>query len=791
MNLANDLSVKKLVLIAVGIELATLGLVGLAHLGFAIPVVQQIVGFLFVALVPGVLILRILRVHRIGGIESLVYSLGLSLAFVMLSGLAANFALPLLGIAEPLSGLPITATIAVSTLILCAVAYRRDRDFVPSSTPALRSLFSAPLLVLLLLPALAALGALLAGYQQTNILMLAAIVFAAAIVGLIAFGKLVPRDLYPLAIVAIGLALLYSTTLASPFLTGYDIQPENAYIHLVLQSNLWDPNVPGNVNTALSLVMLGPILSGILGMEMLWVFKIVYPLVFCLVPLALFHAYSEQLGPRRAFFSAFFFMSMMVFFSVMPEANRQMLAELFLSLFVLLMIDRKLPVAQKTALAVIFTACIIVSHYALGFIFTVILLGCWLIAAIMRSRPGRTLWQSLTRRWGGLPRSLLDGRALPARVMAVVVVVYFGCLFAWLGNVAGGGALQNIRHIASTQFSLLSSDELPDWYEPDTAEPDGDTSTGASTAASRFVDPSTRERLVLTALGLDFAQVSPQGKAFRFFQILTELLLVIGFFAMILTPRRFRFRAEYVALSVSCVLILAVCVLVPFFSGWLEVERFYHITLLILAPMCVIGGEAVWRGLSRLGRAASSRLVCGETSPPPSQGEAPDGNNARYFRFLALAVLIPYFLFNTGFVFEVTGCERYNACDTPASVALSRHRLDVKAASFPENAAFQWLEENADRDTVIYADAYAKLSRRTVLYQQVKALPPDAGDIADPSYIYLKTWNLEKNEAVFFTRHGEHIGYEHISFDELRGLSGLLRARNLVYENGGAEVRGP
>lgn len=78
----SDLDIKKCLWLSLAISLAAPGLVGLAALGFDIPILRQIVGFIFLTFVPGVLILRILKIHNIGLIESLLCSVGLSLAFV-------------------------------------------------------------------------------------------------------------------------------------------------------------------------------------------------------------------------------------------------------------------------------------------------------------------------------------------------------------------------------------------------------------------------------------------------------------------------------------------------------------------------------------------------------------------------------------------------------------------------------------------------------------------------------------------------------------------------------------
>jgi uncharacterized membrane protein len=67
-NLAcpNNWEIKECLRLALAILLAAVGLVGLGASGFDIPILRQIVGFIFLTFVPGIFILRILRIHNIG-----------------------------------------------------------------------------------------------------------------------------------------------------------------------------------------------------------------------------------------------------------------------------------------------------------------------------------------------------------------------------------------------------------------------------------------------------------------------------------------------------------------------------------------------------------------------------------------------------------------------------------------------------------------------------------------------------------------------------------------------------
>jgi len=129
MMLPNDWEIKRCLWISAAFLIAVLALVGLAASGFDIPVLRQIISFIFLTFIPGILILRILKIHHISAIESLLYSVGLSLAFVVFAGLFANFVLPLIGISKPISTFPLLATLSIFILILGAVAYQRDAGY--------------------------------------------------------------------------------------------------------------------------------------------------------------------------------------------------------------------------------------------------------------------------------------------------------------------------------------------------------------------------------------------------------------------------------------------------------------------------------------------------------------------------------------------------------------------------------------------------------------------------------------------------------------------------------------
>jgi uncharacterized membrane protein len=774
MKLPVDWQIKRCLSLSLALLLAMFVLVGLAALGFDIPVLRQAIGFIFLTFVPGILILRILKIHNIGVIESLVYSVGLSLASIMFIGALTNFALPFIDVSKPISLLPVTVSLGVFTLILMAAAYIRDRNFRQSEETAITVKLPLPaVLFLILLLLLTVLSVTLINAYQNNILLLICLVVIAAVVGMAAFGKFIQPALYPLAIFVIGLCLLYQTSLISPYLVGTDVYVENHFYQLVASSGIWDASLPSTVNSCLSITMLAPVYSLLLHIDGVWVFKVVYPLIFSLVPLILFHIFSQQMSQKKAFLAAFFFVVVPTFSLEMPALCRQQIAELFLVLIILLLVDRKLGLGTKLTLAAIFAASIVVSHYAIGFI-GFIYMGLFLpFVFVIRSDIFKKAWGWLTAKAGGLPQSLLSRQALPAKLLIIVVVVYFVAGFAWYGITASGINFSLLSRLWTGQTGAITTEFSEIVTQP--TQP---------TRPIAFFDFSNRDPLIQTALGLDFIQASPQGKAFRIFQFIIQLFLIAGCLRLMFRPKDLRFTAEYIALNVTSILLLLACIFLRGFAGLLNTTRMYHVALITLAPFCILGGEAIWLGISFLWR-KTRHAVSGFSL---TNGEDKQG----FLGFMALGILIPYFLFTSGFIYEVTGQKVTDRVDTPYSIALSSYRLDLAGVFYwQDGATARWLSQNGSKEANVYVDSHS--GKILTFYRfpgKTEQLPRDAAKFKSANYIYFTAWNISRDEVTFTVSRKPGLR-QHISLDDIPGLESAIESKNKIYDNGGAQILAP
>ena len=375
----NDLNIKSFLKVILAIQLAMFGVIGADAIGLQIPIIRQLIGFIYLIFVPGIVILRILKLHKLGNIETLLYTVGLSIATLMLTGLFMNTIYPFLGISGPITITPLLITISAVVLVLWVLCYVRDKDFLAPNYIDIKEVLSPPVLFLCLVPFLSIFGTYLVNFHHNNILLMFLIVMIAITVLLIGFDKFIPKNLYPLAVFVIAISLLFYRTLISMYISGFDIHHEYYLSNLVIKNSCWDPTLPAIANALLSIVMFAPIFSNICSMSLTWVFKIIYPFLFSLVPLGLYRVFQKQTDDKIAFFACFFFVSLNHFYTSMPVLLRQQIAALFLVVLILLMIDKNMGKIKRSFLFIVFGVSLVVSHYGLSYIYMFCIISAWLI----------------------------------------------------------------------------------------------------------------------------------------------------------------------------------------------------------------------------------------------------------------------------------------------------------------------------------------------------------------------------------------------------------------------------
>jgi uncharacterized membrane protein len=693
----SDWGIKKVIIAVLSIQLAVWGAVGLDALGINIPILRQVIVFIYLSFIPGYLILRILKIHQLSAIETLLYAVGLSLSFTMLSGVLINSVCPIFGFNKPISSLPLIISISIEIIILCIICYLRDNDVqqLPPNMCA-ENIFSLPVLLLTLLPIIAICGTYLINFYGHNLLLMLLIAVLALLAVLTGFG-VVPEKLYPYAIFVTAISLLFHTSLFSSYIWGWDIQHEYYLANLVIKNSFWDYLIPFNTNGMLSIVMLAPIYSKLCAAELVWVFKIIYPLFFSLVPLGLYHAYQKQTNNKIAFFSCFLLISLFTFYTEMVGLARQQIAELFLVLIILVILSEKISKINKSILFIIFAFSLFVSHYGLSYIFLFCLTGALLILKIFDSNKHEP--------------DVANKQHRVININNVGICLAFA--ITWYICVSDSSTFNTVVFIGNDIISNLA--EL---FNPESVQ------------GMAMIKAQTSSLLHETAKAI---------------HLLTHFFIAIGIFALI--TKKVRLNEEYAAFSLMKFFLLIACLILPYFASALNTTRFYQISLIFLAPFCIIGVYTAFQYVSNLFQIKYNIKTITTTLSV----------------FLAI-----FLLFNTGFVYEI-------AKDNPTSFFLNTE-LDGPYFNQQEVRGAEWLFQNRNKKLVVYADGYrSQLCKSIANYEKITT---DKNLLHDFSrtYIYLGTFNLK--EKLLYVVEEDKGRKEHIDIE-----TKIIIDRSKIYDS--------
>ena len=241
---------RRFFIIIAAIQVAVLVLLGLHALNLTVPFVTQLVGFIYLTFIPGVIILRLFRLRKMGLLKTLLFSSALSVVFLMIMGLITNEAYPLFGISAPLSLASLLVTVSLLMIVLGFIAYVRDRK-IPSQEidkQSKTSISFIPLLFLILLPLLSILGTQIVNKYDNNIVLILMLCLVGTVPVLVIFTKLIPEKYHSLAVASVALCLVYHISLISNYLIGWDLNTEYQLANQVLLNSRWNPSIAVNYN---------------------------------------------------------------------------------------------------------------------------------------------------------------------------------------------------------------------------------------------------------------------------------------------------------------------------------------------------------------------------------------------------------------------------------------------------------------------------------------------------------------------------------------------------------------
>jgi uncharacterized membrane protein len=674
---------------------------------FNIPVARQVIGFTFFTFVPGYALIKLLKMKMEGVTETVLFSTGLSITFLMLIGLVINKLHSMFAVQTPLSLIFLLPAINIFTLTCTILAYIRNRNNEPLNINMEKL---SILLILLCIPALSIIGAITSGvYGDNRILLFTIIAIAALFVIATISKKAMPTKLYPFIVLIIAISLIYHSQMVSDKLLGFgsDVAGEVFAQKIVEKNAYWNPLNPypgdqsvGRTYAMLSVTILPTIYSILLNLDSILVFKLLYSFLFALVPLGLYNLWKNFVGEKFAFISAFFFMSFQSFYGEMLGLNKQMLGELFLVLLLTVILREKEGRSKKIVCLLLFSFALIVSHYALAEIF-LFLISFVLIFSILTKKPSRN-------------------------VTPTFVLCFFIIMFVWYIYTSSSSVFD-----AFLTFGQRVYNELGDFFNLQSREPE-----------------------VLRGLGLELPP-TVWNLISRIFAYATEALIVVGFVHIILKRTKIYLEKEYFFLVSVSMLFLGALIAVPGLASTMNMTRFYHVLLFSIAPLCVVGAESIIEFLMK-------REDMLKTS------------------VLMIMVLVPYFLFQTSFVYELTNSPSW-------SLPLSKHRMSQTEAyrtfGYADGqyiSAARWLSnEITVRNIAIYAEPSSRTHELRAygdIYVGYVETLSNVTQFNTRSIVYLNPLNVIE---------GKIVGGRYIwNVTDLQFLNDMSN----VYTNGGSEV---
>ncbi len=113
-------------------------------------------------------------------------------------------------------------------------------------------------------------------------------------------------------------------------------------------------------------------------------------------------------------------------------------------------------------------------------------------------------------------------------------------------------------------------------------------------------------------------------------------------------------------------------------------------------------------------------------------------------------LLLAYFVFTSGIVYEAIGSTVTNRMVTPYSLALSGDRTGlVGIFTKDDQKCAEWVTTQSEKDIPVVCDGNIGLLFRGYQFARVQQITTFTGVFSDePHYIFLSTWNVETGKMV-------------------------------------------
>ena len=735
-------------LLAIAIfQISLWGTVGLDILGIKIPFLRQLLGLIFLSYIPGIIILRILRCHNLSNIKTLIFSIALSILVVYGVGFVAIQLFPHFGISQPLSEMPLLTLLSLVQIILCVVCYLLENEPNKNLGRVYVLDHLSLIFAIFLVPFMAVIGTYLVNYYQCNFLLL--LMFATILVtgAYLCFKPTVSNNLYPIWILAISISLILHRTLITDYVQAYDVIFEYYVASNIIADSNWLPNSMYYLqySSVLSVTIAPAVYSTICNLTLEEIYKICFPMILSIIPLGIYHVANQFINEKRAFLSAFIFISLRDFYTQIPFISKQIFAELFFICIILVLYGKRTHIHEQSLLLIIFSIGMIVSHYGTTYFFAsalvFTLLGSQMIYVIFSKNTNNIFINSTNF---SLYTDNNGGRKIDLKFVLFFIIF----TFVWY-----------IYSSISANYSFFTTVEWLDVI--------------CKNVFTEFADSgSSRGAYLLTQ-----APRSALTAIYKLLFIFLGAFVTLGILHTVLhRSKSMKIDGDYLIMSIFTIFILGASIIVSNFAV-MNPGRLFHISLMLTAPFAVIGGIGFFYFL----------LCC------VLRLEQKSSKNIAEILFCVFGLI--FLIFNSGLVFELVN-------EHPHSISLSQNSIRQYGDISDRGGLFATITTEFDVSGARWLGSYYNLCPESMTYGTLgygQGLLPlmaygnipysnirelDVYDLPGNSYIFLYSFNVLENIYLASDRYGLSLYFSEFSLIDPR----VWGHDHTIYNNGGSII---
>jgi uncharacterized membrane protein len=560
--------------------------------------------------------------------------MGLSIAFLEFGGLLLNILLPLFGVNDPLTFQNLVIGFDIYILLLFILAWIRTKQLVvriqlPRRSKIEKVLYALPVFF----PILATLGAIVlnnGGNDILTLILLGTIAFYSLL--LVLFRDKIPADLFPYAIFFIAIACLFTTSLRSWYITGHDIVPEFYVFQLTNTHHIWNMAFYQDAyNACLSITILPTILTNLLTIQDMYVYKVIFQILFATSPVLIFFILKNYTTPVFAFLSAFLFMSFPTFLNDMPMINRQEIGFIFFGLALYMMLERTQPqrpytkldtlslsalsLSMRRILFIIFALSVIVSHYSTNFVLLALLAFVYISTLIISLPFVKKTFALLVSKSRIKPKNTFPNKAflsLPLILLLFLTTYVWNNLYTNSSNHSGSVIAEVVRGLF-VQSNVKSSDLSYSIFfapklDPHQALQDYINRIRQSEKSENTYSKSITDKYPTYLVPQEKLSQTPYGNLLSSFDILVfdgqaelrslsasfmQIFVIIGLLALFFLKNEKMFDLQYLLLGVGSLFLLALITVLPAISLEYGVLRMFQQLLFVISLPIVLGLSSI------------------------------------------------------------------------------------------------------------------------------------------------------------------------------------------------------